>query len=119
MTDLNSYYELSNDVVVDMEQSSPVLTKVEQSSDPDLVNCGALSSPESSFELPSPPGDTKTPVISINSGSTSEGVTVADVAFLKDEFFSGGGTVRTDAVVGSEEEVLLYQTARVGDFDYK
>lgn len=79
----------------------------------------ALSSPESSFELPSPPGDTKTPVISINSGSTSEGVTVADVAFLKDEFFSGGGTVRTDAVVGSEEEVLLYQTARVGDFDYK
>ena len=75
-------------------------------------------SPESSFELPSPPGNTTTPVMSINSGSTSEDVSVGDVTFLKDEFFSGGGTVMTDDVVGSEEEVLLYQTARVGDFGY-
>ena len=75
-------------------------------------------SPESSFELPSPPGNTTTPVMSINSGSTSEDVSVGDVTFLKDECFSGGGTVMTDDVVGSEEEVLLYQTARVGDFGY-
>lgn len=75
-------------------------------------------SPESSFELPSLPGNATTPVMSVNSGSINEDVTVADVTFLKDEFFSGGGTVMTDDVVGSEEEALLYQTARVGDFAY-
>ncbi|KAJ0241049.1 Kinesin-like protein KIN-14Q [Hirschfeldia incana] len=75
-------------------------------------------SPESSFEMPSPPGNRTAHVISINSGSIGEGVSVADVDFLKDEFFSGGESLRTEAVVGSEEEVLLYQTARVGDFDY-
>ncbi|KAF8111237.1 hypothetical protein N665_0076s0224 [Sinapis alba] len=75
-------------------------------------------SPESSFELPSPPGNTTTHVMSINSGCRSEDVSVADVTFLKDEFFSGGGTVATDTVVGNEEEFLLYQTARVGDFAY-
>ena len=75
----------------------------------------------SSFELPSPPGNYReitTPVMSINSGSTTMDVSVDDVTFLKDEFFSGGGTVMTDDVVGSEEEALLYQTARVGDFAY-
>ncbi|KAL1214469.1 Kinesin-like protein KIN-14Q [Cardamine amara subsp. amara] len=79
-------------------------------------------SPESSFELPSPPGnfrESMTPVISINSGSTSMDVTVADVTFLKDEFFSGGETITTDAVVGYEDELLLYQTARLGNFAYK
>ncbi|AEE35294.2 Di-glucose binding protein with Kinesin motor domain-containing protein [Arabidopsis thaliana] len=194
MADLDSNCELSNDV--DMEQSSPDLMKLEQSSDPvaldgkvvlgfslaspDLVNCGAspdlprgsyedspefskkrrfsteLSlengidgsttttrlgrksqvvkfsaicqtfgyelSPESSFELPSPPGDFResmTPVISINSGSISTDVTVEDVTFLKDEFFSGGESITTDAVVGNEDEILLYQTARLGNFAYK
>nr|VDD01922.1 unnamed protein product [Brassica rapa] len=75
-------------------------------------------SPESSFELSSPPGNATTPVMSVNSGSINEDVTVGDVTFLKDEFFSGGGTVMTDDVVGSEEEALLYRTARVGDFAY-
>ncbi|CAH8359364.1 unnamed protein product [Eruca vesicaria subsp. sativa] len=177
MADLDSYCELSNDI--DMEQSSPELMKVEQSSDPialgfhlaspDLVNCGVspdlprgsyvdspeiakklrfsteLSlengidggktrsvkfsainqtfefelSPESSFELPSPPENATRHVISINSGSIEEDVIVDDVVFLKDEFYSGGETVMTDAVVGNEEEVLLYQKARVGDFGYR
>jgi kinesin family protein C2/C3 len=79
-------------------------------------------SPESSFELPSPPGDFResmTPVISINSGSISTDVTVEDVTFLKDEFFSGGESITTDAVVGNEDEILLYQTARLGNFAYK
>lgn len=79
-------------------------------------------SPESSFELPSPPGNFReitTPVISINSGSTSTDVTVDDVTFLKDEFFSGGESFSTDAVVGDEDEILLYQTARLGNFAYK
>ncbi|CAH2066893.1 unnamed protein product [Thlaspi arvense] len=78
-------------------------------------------SPESSFELPSPPGnfrESTTPVISINSGSASTDVTVADVTFLKDEFFSGGESISTDAVVGNEDEFLLYQTARLGNFAY-
>uniref|UniRef100_A0A1J3HCP3 Kinesin-4 n=2 Tax=Noccaea caerulescens TaxID=107243 RepID=A0A1J3HCP3_NOCCA len=192
MADLDSNSELSNDV--HMEQSSPGLMEMEQSSDPialdgklvlgfpltspDLVNCGAspdiprgsyggspeiskklrfsteLSlengidgpskrdgrktqsvkfsainqtfgfelSPESSFELPSPPGNFReitTPVISINSGSTSTDVTLDDVTFLKDEFFSGGESFSTDAVVGDEDEILLYQTARLGNFAYK
>lgn len=79
-------------------------------------------SPESSFELPSPPGNFReitTPVISINSGSTSTDVTVDDVTFLKDEFFSGGESFTTDAAVGDEDEILLYQTARLGNFAYK
>lgn len=79
-------------------------------------------SPESSFELPSPPGnfrESTTPVISINSGSSSTDVTVDDVTFLKDEYFSGGETITTDAVVGNEDELLLYQTARLGNFAYK
>ncbi|KAL1219870.1 Kinesin-like protein KIN-14Q [Cardamine amara subsp. amara] len=79
-------------------------------------------SPESSFELPSPPGnfrESTTPVISINSGSTSMDGTVADVTFLKDEFFSGGEIITTEAVVGYEDELLLYQTARLGNFAYK
>lgn len=79
-------------------------------------------SPESSFELPSPPGnfrESTTPVISINSGSTATDVTVADVTFLKDDCFSGGETISTDAVVGSEDEIFLYQTARLGNFAYK
>ncbi|KAH0875719.1 hypothetical protein HID58_073081 [Brassica napus] len=169
MADLDSYCELSNDVV-DMEQSSDPVALGFRLASPDLVSCSAspdiprgsryvdspeiakklrfsteLSlengidggrktrsvkfsainqtfefelSPESSFELPSPPGNTTTPVMSINSGSTSEDVSVGDVTFLKDELFSGGGTVMTDDVVGNEEEALLYQTARVGDFAY-
>ncbi|KFK41647.1 hypothetical protein AALP_AA2G154700 [Arabis alpina] len=193
MGDLDSNCDLSNDV--DMEQSSPELMKLEQSTDqaldgklvlgfsltsPDLVNCGVspdiprgsygdspdftqksrfsteLSlengidgpvtttrdgrktpavkfsavcqtfgfelSPESSFELPSPPRnfrESTTPVISINSGFTSMDVTVADVIFLKDDCFSGGEIVTTDAVVGCEDEVLLYRTARLGNFAYK
>ena len=79
-------------------------------------------SPGSSFELPSPPGnyrESTTPVMSVNSGSTTVDVTVDDVTFLKDEFFSGGETFTTDAVVGSEDEILLYQTARLGNFAYK
>ncbi|XP_010414853.1 PREDICTED: uncharacterized protein LOC104700941 isoform X1 [Camelina sativa] len=79
-------------------------------------------SPESSFELPSPPGnfrETTTPVISINSGSTTTDVTLADETFLKDEFYSGGETITTDAVVGDEDEIFLYQTARLGNFAYK
>ncbi|KAF8099528.1 hypothetical protein N665_0242s0014 [Sinapis alba] len=79
-------------------------------------------SPVSSFELPSPPGNYReitTPVISINSGSTTMDVTVDDVTFLKDEFFSGGETFMTDAVVGNEDEIFLYQTARLGNFAYK
>ncbi|KAL0802842.1 hypothetical protein Bca101_058018 [Brassica carinata] len=43
-------------------------------------------SPESSIELSSPPGNTTTLVISINSGSTREDVTVGDVNFLKMNF---------------------------------
>ncbi|KAH0919994.1 hypothetical protein HID58_027654 [Brassica napus] len=167
MADLDSYCELSNDVV-DMEQSSDPVALGFSLASPDLVNCGVspdiprgsyvdspeiakklrfsteLSlengidgrktrsvkfsainqtfefelSPESSFELPSPPGNATTPVMSVNSGSINEDVTVGDVTFLKDEFFSGGGTVMTDDVVGSEEEALLYRTARVGDFAY-
>ncbi|KAG2313176.1 hypothetical protein Bca52824_024733 [Brassica carinata] len=79
-------------------------------------------SPASSFELPSPPGnyrESATPVISVNSGSATMDVTVDDVTFLKDEFFSGGETFTTDAVVGNEDETLLYQTARLGNFAYK
>ncbi|CAN7040719.1 hypothetical protein IGI04_006169 [Brassica rapa subsp. trilocularis] len=79
-------------------------------------------SPGSSFELPSPPGNYReitTPVMSINSGSTTMDVSVDDVTFLKDEFFSGGETFTTDAVVGNEDEILLYQTARLGNFAYK
>ncbi|ESQ27967.1 hypothetical protein EUTSA_v10018049mg [Eutrema salsugineum] len=78
-------------------------------------------SPESSFELPSPPGnfrESTTPVISINSGSTSTDVTVADETFLKDDFFCGGESISTDSVVGNEDELLLYQTARLGNFSY-
>ncbi|KAF2565144.1 hypothetical protein F2Q70_00015171 [Brassica cretica] len=74
---------------------------------------------ESFIELPSPPGNTTTLVISINSGSTREDVTAGDVTFLKDDFFSGGETVVTDALVGKEDEILLYQTTRIGDFAYK
>ncbi|EOA33556.1 hypothetical protein CARUB_v10019678mg [Capsella rubella] len=79
-------------------------------------------SPESSFELPSPPRnfrESTTPVVSINSGSISTDVTLADETFMKDDFYSGGETIRTDAAVGNEDEVLLYQTARVGNFAYK
>ncbi|KAL0683234.1 hypothetical protein Bca4012_050082 [Brassica carinata] len=79
-------------------------------------------SPGSSFELSSPPGnyrESTTPVMSVNSGSTTMDATVDDVTFLKDEFFSGGETFTTDAVVGSEDEILLYQTARLGNFAYK
>ncbi|XP_010471246.1 PREDICTED: uncharacterized protein LOC104751068 [Camelina sativa] len=79
-------------------------------------------SPESSFELPSPPGnfrESTTPVISINSGSTTTDVTLADETFLKDEFYSGGEPITTDAVVGDEDEIFLYQTARLGNFAYK
>ncbi|CAH8334681.1 unnamed protein product [Eruca vesicaria subsp. sativa] len=79
-------------------------------------------SPVSSFELPSPHGnyrESTTPVMSINSGSTTFDVTLDDVTFLKDEFFSGGETFTTDAAVGDEDEIFLYQTARIGDFTYK
>ncbi|XP_010537662.1 PREDICTED: uncharacterized protein LOC104812281 [Tarenaya hassleriana] len=79
-------------------------------------------SPESSFELPHPLDhfrEGSSPIISINSGSTSETVTVGDVNFSKDEFFSGGETIRTDAAVGEGDELLLYQTARSGNFSYK
>ncbi|CAN8239468.1 unnamed protein product [Cochlearia groenlandica] len=79
-------------------------------------------SPESSFELPSPPGgfrESTVPVISINSGSITADVTVSDVTFLKDDCFSGGEAFATGDIVGSEEEVLLYQTARIGNFAYK
>ena len=41
-------------------------------------------------------------------------MTLGVVNFLKDEFFSGGETVVTDA-----DEILLYQTARIRDFAYK
>lgn len=76
-------------------------------------------SPASSFELPYRESTT-TPVISVNSGSTTVDVTVDDVTFSKDEFFGGGETFVTDAVVGSnEDETLLYQTARLGNFAYK
>eukprot|EP00257_Ricinus_communis_P023196 XP_015583116.1 kinesin-like protein KIN-14Q isoform X1 [Ricinus communis] len=60
--------------------------------------------------------------VSINVGSTNEGVVLNGVQFLEDTCYTGGDTVKTNATIGDldreEDGLSLYQTARFGNFSY-
>ncbi|XP_052179062.1 kinesin-like protein KIN-14Q [Diospyros lotus] len=81
-------------------------------------------SPEASLELLPVPGiepkvpSKSLPVLSINSGSTYGYTALDGTKFLEDSWFTGGDTITTDTKVGNGEELVLYQTARFGNFSY-
>nr|GME06320.1 kinesin-like protein KIN-14Q [Ipomoea batatas] len=83
-----------------------------------------LSLSKDEFELPPPPVmEEFSPahlrsIVSIDVGSTDCINFQGDTQFSKDEFFTGGDTIRTDAIVGDGGASGLYQSARFGNFLY-
>ncbi|XP_031112655.1 kinesin-like protein KIN-14Q [Ipomoea triloba] len=83
-----------------------------------------LSLSKDEFELPPPPVmEEFSPVhlrsmVTINVGSTDCINFQGDTQFSKDKFFTGGDTIRTDAIVGDGGASGLYQSARFGNFLY-
>lgn len=81
-------------------------------------------SPEASFELlPQTAVEDDSlkgqiPVVSINAGSTDGAVVLAGSNYSEDNYFNGGDTIRTEAIIGDGEALPLYQTARFGNFSY-
>ncbi|KAL3508907.1 hypothetical protein ACH5RR_028308 [Cinchona calisaya] len=79
---------------------------------------------EADFELPLPPviedesPESSLPLISINVGSVDDVVSYGGVKFSKDKYFSGGDATRTEAAVGDNEDLNIYQSARIGNFTY-
>ncbi|KAL5716224.1 hypothetical protein ACHQM5_017945 [Ranunculus cassubicifolius] len=60
------------------------------------------------------------PVISVNSGGLSNVVLFDEVEFLEDRLFAGGETIQASTDVGdAEDDFVLYQTARCGNFSYR
>ncbi|OAY69572.1 Kinesin-like protein KIFC3 [Ananas comosus] len=57
--------------------------------------------------------------LNINVGGIDDSVAYEGLEFQKDNFYTGGDTIRTDAPIGDGKVVLLYQSARIGNFSYK
>ncbi|OAY68830.1 Kinesin-like protein KIFC3, partial [Ananas comosus] len=57
--------------------------------------------------------------LNINVGGIDDSVAYEGLEFQKDNFYTGGDTIRTDAPIGDGKVVLLYQSARIGNFLYK
>ncbi|XP_022985170.1 kinesin-like protein KIN-14Q [Cucurbita maxima] len=76
-------------------------------------------SPESSFELATPPATSSTQseellqAVSVNAGSSNDAVSLDGINYVEDNWFKGGDTIRSDEI-----EHPLYQTARFGNFFY-
>ncbi|XP_050218929.1 kinesin-like protein KIN-14Q [Mercurialis annua] len=120
-TKSNNYFELSleNGVVgTDDNAKSVKFSPICQTFSKEL-------SPESSLELVPQKEDDNfmkhlLPGLSINVGSTCEGVRANGVEFLEDTYLAGGETVKTNATIGDGDQngVSLYQTARIGNLSY-
>lgn len=57
--------------------------------------------------------------LNINVGGIDDSVAYEGLEFQKDNFYTGGDTISTDAPIGDGKGVLLYQSARIGNFSYK
>lgn len=57
--------------------------------------------------------------LNINVGGIDNSAAYNGLEFEKDNFYTGGDTFRTDAPIGDGKGVLLYQSARIGNFSYK
>lgn len=81
-------------------------------------------SQEAEFELPPPPmindesPEASIPLMSINVGSMDHIVSLEGVEFSEDKYFTGGDTTSIESVVGDNESLNLYQSARFGNFTY-
>ncbi|KAG5545913.1 hypothetical protein RHGRI_018168 [Rhododendron griersonianum] len=59
------------------------------------------------------------PVIGINAGSLEGATTLDGANFKEDICFTGGDTLRTETKIGDGEGLVVYQTARFGNFSYR
>ncbi|XP_068656130.1 kinesin-like protein KIN-14R [Aristolochia californica] len=64
------------------------------------------------------PVESVSPVVSINVGGTDRIAAQGGIQFQEDSFFTGGEVISTDAKIGEQGNIGLYQTARYGDFSY-
>lgn len=59
------------------------------------------------------------PVIGINAGSLEGATTLDGANFKEDICFTGGDTLRTETKIGDGGGLVVYQTARFGNFSYR
>ncbi|XP_072958003.1 kinesin-like protein KIN-14R [Typha angustifolia] len=57
-------------------------------------------------------------LININAGSVEEPAACGSMEYAKDNFYTGGDIITTDAIVGGGKGHQLYQSARLGNFSY-
>ncbi|KAG9439362.1 hypothetical protein H6P81_019527 [Aristolochia fimbriata] len=62
--------------------------------------------------------ESASPVVSVNVGGSASVSAQGGIQFQEDSYFTGGDVISTDAKIGDQGEIALYQTARYGNFSY-